>query len=225
MHDYFLFILFSATIFLLCISCCIGCKVGQRQRLQEGPPDGRQNLFAGGTNNTGGATGALGQPSHTTPAYYQEIYYQHQYPHGFGGYSGGAFQPAAANASHATSLPQGDTRPAMSATPLCAVPPGAQISNADCLQRFPEALVTNANGSGNGTSDGAAAVSNGAASHPEAESPYGEADYVPRASAAPLQQMPPPPLYPTAPPRQTPPEQTGSDPSGTDKVGKGKDLS
>lgn len=230
MQEYFLFLLFGVTVLLFCISCCIGCKVRQRQRLQEGALDGRYNLFEeGGANNVGGAADAPGQPPRPVPGLYQETYYQQQYPQGLGGYSGGAFRAGAANVSYAGGLPHGDTQQAVPATVLFAAPPGAQIGNVSHPQRFPEALVADANGASSGTADGAAAANDRAASRPEAESPYGEADYVPRASATPLQQMspnraPPPPQYATPPRRQARPEPMDSSQGHSGVFDKGKDL-
>lgn len=229
MQEYFLFLLFSVTVILFCISCCIGCKVRQRQRLQEGALDGRHNFLEGGTNNAGGATGAPGQPLGPAPGFYQEIYYQQQYPQGFGGYDGGAFQAGAANVNYAGGLPQGNTQQAVPATVLFAAPTGVQIGNVSHPQRLPEALVADVNGAINGTSDGAAAANNRVASRPAAESPYGEADYVLRASATPLQQMspngaPPPPQYAAPARQQSRPEPMASSQGGTGILDQGKDL-
>ncbi|KAG5471405.1 hypothetical protein LSCM1_01490 [Leishmania martiniquensis] len=204
MREYFLLVLFGVASALLCISCCIGCNVRRRQRLQAAGLNhgGYYAAERVGTQNAGGAAAAFGEPPRPAGGRYHDIYYQ-QYPQGGIGYYADTLPPGPANANYAEGYPPRDTRQPVSATVLFAAPPGTQAGSVNYAQYFPEARVSEATGPQNGACDGAAAVNTGTASRSEAVSPYGEADYVPRAADASSRTSrsdPPPPQYQTQPP-------------------------
>ncbi|KAG5472076.1 hypothetical protein CUR178_02745 [Leishmania enriettii] len=184
MREYFLLVLFGLGTALLCISCCIGCNVRRRQRLQAVDlSNGRYNAAeGGGLHNAGGTPDALGQSPRPVRGLYQEIYYQ-QYPQGGGGYYGDTFRPGAVNVNYAEARSQRGTHQPMPATVLFDASSGAQVGNVNYAEYFPVARVAEASGA----CDAAAAVNTGTITRPEAVSPYGEAHYVPRASATPPQ--------------------------------------
>ncbi|KAK7199070.1 hypothetical protein NESM_000875800 [Novymonas esmeraldas] len=199
MQEYFLFALLGVVVLLICVSCCIGCNVRQRRRQQaNAQAESRYESFDG----TGGAGGVavVGHPQQPVSVAYQEMYYQQQ-PTQDGVYmrpSGG----------HPPPQHQQQQQP-LSATVLYAAPPGTQVGNVDFTNYFPEARATGTGdpigGNRDATQTAAAVAGRPAyAGGAEAESPYGEANYVPRATV--VVQVPPPPQQQqqqmSSPPRQ-----------------------